>query len=596
VACKLVAVAQCKGEPSLEPVVRGLPNGEVLPLADFHYDLVPDIGAIATGSGDASQVPQAAIKVTVSDPMTAGAGLTKHTRYKVTTTTSLAHFARKEMVVWRRFSDFEWLNTRLSTKFPATIIPLFPAKRLVGNTDADFVRERMLGLETFVDRVAHHAVLNLSLDLLVFLDATDAGVEAAKRYIEEKEAEDAESMLTKGVDLVMNYAVTGSAAPPLAIKPDEAFVEQCAQHGAALARLSSAVKTAAYLDATGRESAESMAGLGRSLHAFATHEQTHAGAGAAAQAAVSTAKTSAQRSNAALFAGSAAPAPVGADAAAAAAFSAHADAASATAAGGMFGADFSDPYSALHSMAPGAASGGAGGAAGGAAAGGDDLVSVCNAVGAELVAAGKRQAEQLAALDEALYVSLRASRDQEAELGAAIQRRDAAIDKVQESNATLQRKKKALAGLKPSDPNYVRLSAEATEAVQRSEASLAARRDELEKMTDVLKLEMARVARERRKIVSVRLADYARLQAQFAAARGDGWSRVLPLVSVDARARQASQEAVSVIAHKAEEKARKASAAARAQRQGQAGGSIATGAAGSTIGGEDAPIPKANEL
>ena len=45
-ACKLVAVAQCKGEPSLEPVVRGLPNGEVLPLADFHYDLVPDTAPV----------------------------------------------------------------------------------------------------------------------------------------------------------------------------------------------------------------------------------------------------------------------------------------------------------------------------------------------------------------------------------------------------------------------------------------------------------------------------------------------------------------------------------------------------------------------
>lgn len=51
-------------------------------------------------------------------------------------------------------------------------------------------------------------------------------------------------------------------------------------------------------------------------------------------------------------------------------------------------------------------------------------------------------------------------RDREAELGEAIKRRDAAIDKVQDANATLQRKKKAMAGLKPSDPQYTVKSAQ----------------------------------------------------------------------------------------------------------------------------------------
>ena len=52
-ACKLIAVAQVKGTPSMEPLL----HGEALPLADFHYDLVPDMSAIAAGSADASQVP-----------------------------------------------------------------------------------------------------------------------------------------------------------------------------------------------------------------------------------------------------------------------------------------------------------------------------------------------------------------------------------------------------------------------------------------------------------------------------------------------------------------------------------------------------------
>ncbi len=613
-ACKLVALAQAKGgNPTMEALVRG---GEPLPLADFHYDVVPDMGAIAAGSQDAAQVPAGSIRVQVSEPTVMGSGMSKHTRYKVTTTTSLPQFYRKEMVVWRRFSDFEWLNGRLSTKFPATIIPLFPEKRLVGNTDADFVRDRMAGLEVFVDKVAHHAVLNQSLDLLVFLDATDSGVEAAKRYIEEKEAEEAESFVAKGMDLVINYAVTGSAAPPLAIKADEEFVEACATHGAALARLATAVKMASYLDATGREAADAMAALGNALGELAQHESQHAGAGASAADAVAAAKTSAQRTSAALFVGGASGGGGGAragDAAAAAAFSSHSaavEAAKASGGGGvagMFAGDFSDPYSAVN--AGGGGVGGGGGGAGAPFAGAgtptEDLVAVLRAVGSEMSASGKRRVEQLAALDATLYQPLRVARDQEAELGEAIRRRDGAIDKLQDANATLMRKKKASAALKPSDANFAARQHEAAEAVAKAEAALASRRDELDKMTGVLKLEMARVARARRRAVSGQLAEYARLQAQFAAARGDAWSRLLPAVSVDARARQASQEAVSVIAHKAEERARKASQAARQQKQGAGGGSIveggaagggAIGAGGATIGGGDAPIPSAAEL
>ena len=161
----------------------------------------------------------------------------------------------------------------------------------------------MHDLELFVDKVAHHPTLNMSLDLLIFLDATDEGIEAAKRYVEDTAAEDTESLLVKGVDLVMNYAVTGSAALPLAIKPDEAFVQSCASHGATLARLAAAVKTAAYLDATGKEAALSLSQLGIALAAFAEHEQRHSGAGASAAAASASAASAAQKTSAALFVG-----------------------------------------------------------------------------------------------------------------------------------------------------------------------------------------------------------------------------------------------------------------------------------------------------
>jgi hypothetical protein len=72
----------------------------------------------------------------------------------------------------------------MSTVYPAAIIPLFPEKRVVGNTDEAFVAQRMRELEAYMGKVAHHPSLSQSLDLLVFLDASDAGLEAAKCYIE----------------------------------------------------------------------------------------------------------------------------------------------------------------------------------------------------------------------------------------------------------------------------------------------------------------------------------------------------------------------------------------------------------------------------
>jgi hypothetical protein len=127
IACKLVAAVQHKG---VEPVMSAVVGTEILPLADFHYDLSAEID---TG-GAAAEVPAAAIKVTVTNPTQHGSGLSRHVKFNVITTTSLPTFPRPSMSVWRRFSDFEWLHKRLSTTFPAAIIPVFPEKRLMGNT------------------------------------------------------------------------------------------------------------------------------------------------------------------------------------------------------------------------------------------------------------------------------------------------------------------------------------------------------------------------------------------------------------------------------------------------------------------------------
>lgn len=98
--------------------------------------------------------------------------------------TSLPHFPVKEMTVQRRYSDFAWLHDRLCVSFPGVLIPRsvpypystsiishmrlwvrlvvwmcvehrFPEKKMVGNTDPQFVEERRRSLELYVVSLTH---------------------------------------------------------------------------------------------------------------------------------------------------------------------------------------------------------------------------------------------------------------------------------------------------------------------------------------------------------------------------------------------------------------------------------------------------------
>src|SRR5205085_2843393 len=89
------------------------------------------------------------------------------------------------------------------------------------------------------------------------------------------------------------------------------------------------------------------------------------------------------------------------------------------------------------------------------------------------------------------------------------------------------------------------------------------------------------VAASRRSAAVVRLADYARQQAAFARRRSEAWAGALPGITADGGALDASLEAVTAIARKAEAKARAASSAKGAK----ASGAAAAATAGARQGG-----------
>ncbi|KAI9145997.1 Vps5 C terminal like-domain-containing protein [Paraphysoderma sedebokerense] len=108
--------------------------------------------------------------IDVSEPTKVESAISPYITYKVRTKTSCPGF-KNESIVNRRYSDFLWLFNRLVTKYPGVIVPPVPEKQSIGRFQDDFVENRRLGLERFVNRIAHHPRLYNDDDFKLFLES-----------------------------------------------------------------------------------------------------------------------------------------------------------------------------------------------------------------------------------------------------------------------------------------------------------------------------------------------------------------------------------------------------------------------------------------
>jgi hypothetical protein len=142
-----------------------------------------DADAAATAA--AGRDPPGPFAVAVSDPTRVGDGMGAYMSYRVTTRTSLAHYAAGESCVQRRFRDFEWLYAQLVEKWPGLIVPPLPGKALGGKVSGsdfapEFIEGRRRQLELFLRRVTAHAELHHAEALQTFLEAADDAFDASK--------------------------------------------------------------------------------------------------------------------------------------------------------------------------------------------------------------------------------------------------------------------------------------------------------------------------------------------------------------------------------------------------------------------------------
>jgi len=90
--------------------------------------------------------------------------------YKVTTKTTLPRFDSQNFSVYRRYSDFEWLQEQLSDEFPGLIIPPLPEKHVIRRFAEPFLSQRQRLLEKFLNRIASHTSLREHMYVKSFLE------------------------------------------------------------------------------------------------------------------------------------------------------------------------------------------------------------------------------------------------------------------------------------------------------------------------------------------------------------------------------------------------------------------------------------------
>merc|ERR1711878_196684 len=99
------------------------------------------------------------LEIILSDPVTHGESRARWTDYKIEMRTNVPVFKVKEATVRRRYSDFKWLRDELAR----TVQIMMPQLPFVSSDDGifepEFVEERRLGLEEFINKISGHPLV-----------------------------------------------------------------------------------------------------------------------------------------------------------------------------------------------------------------------------------------------------------------------------------------------------------------------------------------------------------------------------------------------------------------------------------------------------
>lgn len=104
--------------------------------------------------------------VTVEHPTLIKSGWFGSTSYY--SYTVISKISGKLFTVKRRFKDLDWLHTILTKQYKGYSIPPLPVKKYIKNTSGDFIEERRNDMERYLNIVAEHSVLSISVPFRIF--------------------------------------------------------------------------------------------------------------------------------------------------------------------------------------------------------------------------------------------------------------------------------------------------------------------------------------------------------------------------------------------------------------------------------------------
>ncbi|KAK0568658.1 Vacuolar protein sorting-associated protein vps5 [Tilletia horrida] len=125
--------------------------------------------------------PKYQFEIRVGDPQKKGDPVTAHIVYTVRTKTTATHFRSQAFSVLRRYSDFRWLHAALVANNPGTFVPPVPEKVKIGRFAPDLVEARRHGLETCINKIAAHPILQMDEDFKLFLESVNFSADVKMR-------------------------------------------------------------------------------------------------------------------------------------------------------------------------------------------------------------------------------------------------------------------------------------------------------------------------------------------------------------------------------------------------------------------------------
>lgn len=119
--------------------------------------------------------------IKVGDPQRIGDPMTAHIVYTVRTHTDCPNFRAQQFSSLRRYRDFRWLHAALVQNNPGIIVPPVPEKVSIGRFAAELVEARRIGLETCINKIANHPLLQQDDDFRLFLESENFAADVKQR-------------------------------------------------------------------------------------------------------------------------------------------------------------------------------------------------------------------------------------------------------------------------------------------------------------------------------------------------------------------------------------------------------------------------------